>query len=563
MSTIEKHEIGFDKQNIAMVFKSRYTVPSYQRHYVWDSDQVNDLLTDFIENYQGHPNDEYFLGSYIYQDKGNELDLLDGQQRITTLFLLFAFLRDFNKTPDDIKNSCKKYVYQEGNAMECIDGQVRLNYAIRGNVNQFINDYIVNKDITTLWETFHVERETNKNESIRHICNSLLCIKVFFESNPSIDIKLFAQYICLNVVMIYVSAKTLEDAFRLFSIMNDRGLKLSNSDILKSSNLEKITKDEDRNTCANQWEKLQSDLGTDFDRFLSYIRMTLLKSRQRTTLLDEFEKLIFDAPKGQKPILQAGKPFFDYIEKSYAGYNKVIELDEIDNTPFCNLISALKASMPSTDWIPVVMHYYFKFGETRIYDFTHKTACKYLADSVCGDVPTTRINHLSAIMKFIDIADSANSVIDKTSLFSFDTEKFLGSIQSDVYGRKYTKALLMLLELDVKDKSQYKDWGMISIEHILPQTPNEDSQWVKDFSTEQRFAMTHKVGNLCLIGRSKNSSLGNLDYLEKRKRYFEKNIGMFPHTLQIYNTYQTKWTPVEFEENQKNTINQLKKIFGI
>lgn len=363
--------------------------------------------------------------------------------------------------------------------------------------------------------------------------------------------------------MIYVSAKTLEDAFRLFSIMNDRGLKLSNSDILKSSNLEKITKDEDRNTCANQWEKLQSDLGSDFDRFLSYIRMTLLKSRQRTTLLDEFEKLIFDAPKGQKPILQAGKPFFDYIEKSYAGYNKVIELDEIDNTPFCNLISALKASMPSTDWIPVVMHYYFKFGEARIYDFTYKIACKYLADSVCGDAPTTRIDHLSAIMKFIDIADSSNSVIDKTSLFSFDTKKFLGSIQADVYGRKYTKALLMLLELDVKDKSQYKDWGMISIEHILPQNPNEDSQWVKDFSTEQRFAMMHKVGNLCLIGRRKNASLGNLDYLKKRKRYFEKNIGMFPHTLQIYHTYQTKWTPIEFEENQKNTINQLKKIFGI
>lgn len=57
--------------------------------------------------------------------------------------------------------------------------------------------------------------------------------------------------------------------------------------------------------------------------------------------------------------------------------------------------------------------------------------------------------------------------------------------------------------------------------------------------------------------------MSNLDYMDKRKRYFEKNIGAFPHTLQIYNKYPTKWTPEEFKENQANTIAQIKKIFNI
>lgn len=90
-ATEKRNEIGFDKQKIADVFKHWYTVPSYQRHYVWDSDNVDDLLSDFERNYQEHKDDEYFLGSYIYQDKGSEYDLLDGQQRITTLFPFLLF----------------------------------------------------------------------------------------------------------------------------------------------------------------------------------------------------------------------------------------------------------------------------------------------------------------------------------------------------------------------------------------------------------------------------------------------------------------------------------------
>ena len=560
---IKKNEIGFYKLKIADVFKCWFTVPSYQRHYVWDSDNVNDLLSDFEDNYIEHKEDEYFLGSYIYQDKGNEYDLLDGQQRITTLFLLFAFLRDFVRTPESIKKSCKKYLYQEADVMEGIEEQVRLNYAIRGNVANFIKNNIVNENLDQKWNLFEKEKASNENESIRHICNTLCCFKQFFEEHSEIDITAFSQYICQNVVMIYVSAGSLEDAFRLFSIMNDRGLKLGNSDILKSSNLEQISNTKEMNECARQWEDLQSNLGTDFDRFLSYVRMTLLKTRQRTTLLDEFEKLIFKTANNKKPVLEKGKSFFDYVQESYKSYNKVIELDDLNDIPFCNLITVLKVSMPSTDWIPVIMQYYTKFGIDGLYAFTLKVACKNIADAVCGAVPTTRIDHLTAIMNAVETCDTSKELMERCSLFSFDSTLFISNIQSDVYGRRYTKALLMLLELDDKDKEQHSEWGMISIEHILPQTPKSTSQWVKNFTDQERSVYLHKLGNLCIIGRKKNSSLGNLDYQDKRKRYFEKNIGSFPHTLKIYNTYPSSWTPIELIENQKNTINQIKKIFGI
>lgn len=104
--------------------------------------------------------------------------------------------------------------------------------------------------------------------------------------------------------MIYISADSLEDAFRLFSVMNDRGQKLSNADILKSSNLEKIEDGSEMNEYAREWENMQEDLGNDFDRFLAYVRTMLLKKRQKANLLDEYEKQIFKAGK-----IKQGKDF--------------------------------------------------------------------------------------------------------------------------------------------------------------------------------------------------------------------------------------------------------------
>ena len=136
-------EIGFGKQSIDKVFEEWYTVPSYQRHYVWESDNINDMLEDFASNYIEHNNEEYFLGSYIIQSKDKSNDLLDGQQRITTLFLLFAYLRDYEKSSDDVKSNCIELIFQKANKIKHISERIRLSYEIRGNVKKFIEEYLM------------------------------------------------------------------------------------------------------------------------------------------------------------------------------------------------------------------------------------------------------------------------------------------------------------------------------------------------------------------------------------------------------------------------------------
>lgn len=177
--------------------------------------------------------------------------------------------------------------------------------------------------------------------------------------------------------------------------------------------------------------------------------------------------------------------------------------------------------------------------------------------------PSYRIDHLNSIIHLIEESGKPSDVLDAQGYYSFNEHVFMANIQSEIYGRRYTHALLMLLEYKYKDKSEWKDFGTTSIEHILPQNPKTTSQWVKDFSEEQRSYYTHRIGNLCLIGRRKNSSLGNLDYQEKLKKYFEKNIGSFASSQKIYQTYPNAWTPETVKENQERVIQDLMEIFGI
>lgn len=94
--------------------------------------------------------------------------------------------------------------------------------------------------------------------------------------------------------MIYVSADELEDAFRLFTVMNSRGVKLRNSDIIKADNLGQIKDSTKRLEYAKKWEDTESYFAEDFDAFLSHLRTILVKQKAAVSLLKEFEDNIYN-----------------------------------------------------------------------------------------------------------------------------------------------------------------------------------------------------------------------------------------------------------------------------
>jgi len=354
-------------------------------------------------------------------------------------------------------------------------------------------------------------------------------------------------------------------------ILNDRGIPLRNSDILKSMNLGALEHEEEKVKYAKMWEEAEGELGDDFDRFLNHVRTILLKDKARLNLLQEFEDKIYDPKErdkatGQKkpPLLKKGRETFELIERYLGHYRTLLGGQNYDETggsyEFDNLIKVMLTGLPSTDWVPPLLRYFDKFKYDRILEFLKRLDNKFSADWICQYTPTERIAAMNKIIQAIDDASSVDDLFS-TDVFGIDGESLFRMLDGPVYGRRFARYLLLKLDYLYQNHAHRMHFETLSVEHILPQNPPEDSQWVKDFSKEERNEWTDKLGNLVLITRRKNSSLGRLDYSQKRKKYFEKNIDTCPNSLRVLRS--EKWTPTELKANHQTVLKKLGKHYGI
>lgn len=572
-------EIKSEKILVKDIFGNMwFRIPEYQRPYVWGYEEVNDLLDDLTFAMQEKPDSEYFLGSFVFQAKAanpqlgqefDENDLLDGQQRMTTLLLLLAVIRDLT-TDEEAREDCQKCIYQKSSKFKKIPERTRLVFSIREDVEKFLDKFIKVVGGTNLVDELENVRKSTADISSRNMAAAILEIRRFFEKYEVNSEDLLA-FLLNNVLLIFVATEDLEDAFRLFMILNDRGVPLRNSDILKSINLGEIELESEKKKFAELWENAESELGDDFDRFLNHIRTILVKEKARLNLLQEFESKIYSSKdKGKssaetkQPLLKKGKDTFLVLERYLDIYTKLFSGNNYDFTNsfiFDNLIQVMLTGLQSTDWIPPLLRYYDKFGEKQIHEFLVALDKKFSADWICQYAPTVRIDAMNNVIKEIDQASTVGALFE-SGCFDIDRHPFSHMVMGDVYGRRFARYVLLKLDYLYKNHAQKMDFSTLSVEHILPQNPDAGSQWVKDFTQEQRKEMTHKLGNLVLITRRKNASQGRRDYQDKKTRYFEKNVDTCPNSLRILNKYSS-WTPDSFQENHNLVLKKLNAHYGL
>ncbi|MDY0222427.1 MAG: DUF262 domain-containing HNH endonuclease family protein [Desulfobacterium sp.] len=575
-----KKEIKSGKILVKDIFSTMwFRIPEYQRPYIWGKDEINDLLDDLTFAQTDKPDQEYFLGSFVFQAKRagtatdlkyDENDLLDGQQRMTTLLILFACIRDMSEAKN-VQNRCDKFIYQEGDSIINIPERTRITFAIRDSVQDFVDTYVKQADGTLETDELNQIAQSKEDPSIRNMASAILEIQKYLKEN-SVDLIDFLTFLSNNVLLIYVATEDLDDAFRLFTILNDRGVPLRNSDILKSQNLGALQTDKDKEKYAKLWEESEGELGDGFDRFLNYIRTILVKEKARLSLLDEFEHKIYnprekDKTTGQpKPaLLKKGKETFELIGRYLKIFNALFENDNYTHTGnnfrFDNLLKVMLSGLPSTDWVPPLLRYYEKFGYTRIMNFLVLLDNKFSADWIVQFTPTMRIENMNQLIKIIENASTADAVLGDVA-FSFDKDSFVKAIDSAVYGRRFTRYLLLKLDYLYHDDSHKMGIETLSVEHILPQHPADNSQWKIGFSDEDRREWTDRLGNLVLISTRKNTSQGRLDYAEKKKRYFQKRINTCPNSLRVLNKHNT-WSLSDLKKNHSDVLDRLSQHYGI
>ncbi len=551
-----------------------FSIPAYQRPYIWGYDQISDLLDDLAYAQSVKPDQEYFLGSFVYQAKKadpstgclyDENDLLDGQQRMTTLLILFACIRDMSDDAD-VQKTCLSYIYQEGNRIRKIPERTRMTFAIRDDAQRFLDTYIKNDNGTSLQDKLKdISQDKNADINKRNMAAAVLVVREYLKTN-NIDLENFIDFITNNVLMIYVATENLDDAFRLFTILNDRGIPLRNSDILKSHNLGELKNRKDEFKYAKFWEEAESELGEDFDRFLNYIRTILVKEKARTSLLDEFEYKIYKSREIDKntglpkmPLLEKGVKTFEYIKLYLEHYKTLIQNDNFSHTGnnymFDNLLKVMITSLPSTDWVPPLLRYYEKFGYHNILEFLVLLDNKFSVDWIVQYTPTVRIENMNKIIRAIESAAIPQDVITHKD-FDFDKRGLIDAIEANVYDKRHVRYLLLKLDYLYQDDHQKMNIESLSVEHILPRNPDTNSQWIKDFTDTEREEWQDKLGNLVLITTRKNSSQGRKDFVDKKRDYFKTRITTCPNSLRVMSKYNV-WTMKELKENQKTVVQEL------
>lgn len=572
-------EIKCEKKVIREIFNMWYCIPDYQRAYVWDTDQVRDLLDDTISAYRENKEAQYFLGSMVLKinekSENNvsytEYELLDGQQRITTVFLILACMRDMLTDYPQYQNSLAGFVYQAEDAILQQPERMRIIFNIRSDVRDFVNEHIKplhgTCDSALLKDKMQAK---DVNISIRNMANAMLVAHEFLEENKS-EIIGYLSYFLNKVLMIYVATEELQDAFQLFTVLNNRGVKLSSSDILKAENLKELSA-ADRTSWATRWEEMETYFGEDFDKFLSHIRTILVKKKQTTTLLKEFDEFVYsnqEYDRTQKkyvprtPILRRGRDTFELLYSYYHTYQEVFDTDHSVVTgdyEITNYLKLMETGFGADYWIAPVLDYYRKYRRRGFVAFLKALDRKLSADWITAATPTVRMENVNAILREIEASqDSAALLQSKT--FTINKSDFERVINGDIYGRSFAKYLLLKLDLIYRGSSTPMiPQAIASIEHILPRNPSTDSQWVKDFSAAEREEWTNKLGNLVLISRRKNTSQGNRDYVEKKEKYFEKNIEMFPNSIRIYQNYP-EWKLSDLKKNHSDVVTELLNVY--
>lgn len=572
-------EIKCEKKVIREIFNMWYCIPDYQRAYVWDTDQVRDLLDDTISAYRENKDAQYFLGSMVLKinekSENNvsytEYELLDGQQRITTVFLILACMRDMLTDYPQYQNSLAGFVYQAEDAILQQPERMRIIFNIRSDVRDFVNEHIKplhgTCDSALLKDKMQAK---DVNISIRNMANAMLVAHEFLEENKN-EIIGYLSYFLNKVLMIYVATEELQDAFQLFTVLNNRGVKLSSSDILKAENLKELSA-ADRTSWATRWEEMETYFGEDFDKFLSHIRTILVKKKQTTTLLKEFDEFVYsnqEYDRTQKkyvprtPILRRGRDTFELLYSYYHTYQEVFDTDHSVITgdyEITNYLKLMETGFGADYWIAPVLDYYRKYRRRGFVAFLKALDRKLSADWITAATPTVRMENVNAILREIEASqDSAALLQSKT--FTINKSDFERVINGDIYGRLFAKYLLLKLNLIYRGSSTPMiPQAIASIEHILPRNPSADSQWVKDFPAAEREEWTNKLGNLVLISRRKNTAQGNRDYVEKKEKYFEKNIEMFPNSIRIYQNYP-EWKLSDLKKNHSDVVTELLNVY--
>lgn len=546
-----KKTIDFSVEGIGKLLSERNLhVPLYQRPYAWEKKHVKDLLTD-LKASLSEKADEYFLGTIVILDDGTQREVVDGQQRLATTAILVAAIRDYFRENEDAERAVdveKKYLLSK----DFRSREILPNLTLSKIDHDFFAKYILSYNTATERKKITADRESHKG-----IRDAALEARKFIKSiastekEPSEALSDWLEFIEDKARIIRVTVPDTANAFTIFETLNDRGLDLAISDLLKNFLFKKSG---DRLPEAEQkWVEMLGLLAAvDAEaKVVEFIRHVWASQHGLIR-----EKVLYENIKQKTTSKQAAIDLATLLSGSARIYAAILNPSHEfwrGYSPSARNSMATLNLMKMTQVRPLILSILRKFdkreAEKTLKSLVSWSVRFYILGQLGGsqmenfyaqqakDVTSGKINN------YKQLKTAAEKVVPSDSQFREAFE--VATVGQSYLARYYLITLENLKrgtagnELVTNSNSQE-----VNLEHVMPRNPDDTSSW--NVPDEVRETHTRRIGNLVLMKSVENSNAGNDSFESKKKLYDDSDLMLTKDLAK-----NAMWGKAEIEARQK------------
>ncbi len=547
-------KIHFEHDGIGHFISDNFLkVPLYQRPFAWEVNNVQELFEDIKNTY---PN-EYFIGTIVVTNKEDHLEIVDGQQRLATISLFFIAVRDLFKEIEENRKADiieKKYLIDERLREEETQQRITLNSID----NEFYLKSLIEKHNIDPTRDSH----NRLSESYKYL---IKFVKNKYESEGTDHVLDLIDFIDKKLLITIVKVSDDVNAFTVFETLNDRGLVLSQTDLIKNYLFNKAST---RKTEAqDKWSRFTGAIesAASEDEILNYIRYywsskygltrekelyKYIKSKitnknQAITLLNNLEKNaeIYLA------LLNPNHQLWNNFPSECSKYiEELLELRLTQNRPL--LIALLEIWKDKPEEVKKALKLIVSWSVRNL--ITGTIGSGTLEKEFSNQAKLIKDGEISSAKELLN---SIKNLIPTDEQFQKAFE--IATISKAYIARYYLKKLEQTYRT-TSELEPIKSPEKANLEHILPENPaNLQNDW-PSFNENLHKTYYRKIGNLTLLDKRMNSDIGNGPFKNKKLVYKESEL-VITQKIAEYDD----WTPSQIEKRQKEFAKNAVDIWDL
>lgn len=559
---IEKpFQIKPDSTTVGRLLQSPDTffVPDYQRDYSWTSEETRELWED-IEALLSKKRKAHYLGAIVVILGNNRrLEIVDGQQRLASMSLLIIAIRKFLHSKGE-----KKTAGLFANFVDKIDSET----------GESEPKLVLNQNNRDVYNLVHSGRDPKTAPAHRLKTNKLLVqafayfqtqVQAYFANKSAVGLGTRELELVISEMLhvTLISVNDADSAFLIFETLNQRGLELSVSDLIKNHMLSSVKTKDNREKIRRQWDVLSQNVGEgDITAFLRHYWLSnygVIREREIFTAVRNICKTPTATIGFSRDLIEMSA-VYGAIQSgrgdTWVGLSderKAALLNDLEQINLCGLKQCYPILMAAIQTVPKLAPEIFHL--MLVFTFRYSVIGGQATGNLekrYSDVAINIRKHKPKKIK--EVADWFGKMMPTDAQFiewfSSKTEK----------NGKIARYILQCLE-DQGFKSNEFHTNMspqkVNLEHVLPQNPSNKSQWAKDFPADQQEEYSTRLGNLTLLETKLNSSIENDDFAAKAKALSKSK---FKSAKKI--STATSWIPDSIEKRQKAMARAAAKIWS-